>query len=199
MAAEALECFRRQTYVPRQLVIVDDREDRSFGEEIRMEPGVKYILLPGRQTIGAKRNIACAQADGLVICHWDSDDLSAPGRIADQFALLHASGSQIVGYHTITFLMLNGERWLYRGETDYAPGTSLMYNRTVWQERSFETMRARNVGEDAHFINGRKHLLSTAPAGDMLIARVHPGQTNETAKQINEARLGKATRWERIS
>lgn len=188
MAVEALECFRRQTYQPRQLVIVDDMMDRSFGDDVSQQPDVKYIQQPGRLSIGRKRNIACAYADGEIICHWDSDDISAPGRIADQVERLLASGAELTGYHTMIFMDGSGRRWLYRGRPPYAIGTSFMYWQKLWLRNPFPLL---NMSEDHAFL-GRAARVESVDAAGMMTARVHSDNTNKTVDRLNKPP------WERI-
>lgn len=178
MAAQAMECFRRQTYPAKRLYIHDTgtipaRQKNAAGswrwEEHR-----------GR-TIGALRNQAidwarmeCGDAD--IIVHWDDDDWSHPARIAEQVAHLQTSGAEIVGYNEILFWRTGqecqevglsvhtwhpytndgkgGEAWLYHNTNPaYAVGTSLCYWRSTWARRPFPD---RNEAEDLEFICGRK-------------------------------------------
>ncbi len=52
------------------------------GDLVAGVPGVRYLQLPQRASIGAKRNLACAEARGELIAHWDDDDWYAPARLS---------------------------------------------------------------------------------------------------------------------
>ncbi len=68
--------------------------------------GEKRILIynnNGDKPICTLRNLANAQTDADIIIHWDSDDWSHPNRIAEQVALLQASGAECVGYGQMLF------------------------------------------------------------------------------------------------
>ena len=43
--------------------------------------GIDYHRLEQRTVLGAKRNLACELAAGLLIAHWDDDDWQAPRRL----------------------------------------------------------------------------------------------------------------------
>jgi O-antigen biosynthesis protein len=126
--------------------------------------------------IGPKRNFGCERAAGAFIAHWDDDDHSAPGRLADQLQRLDESGKAVTGYHSMRFT--DGERWWrYGGTVNYALGTSLCYRRDWWRARRFRSLQ---VGEDNQFVSEADALgeLVTADAGELMYATVHPGNTS---------------------
>src|ERR1039458_4443368 len=92
-----LECFLSQTFTDSELIIVDDGTD-SIADLIPDNPRIKHIRLEPKQRLstGAKRNIACEQAQGEFIVHFDDDDWSAPGRIAHQTSELERTGKQVL-------------------------------------------------------------------------------------------------------
>jgi glycosyltransferase involved in cell wall biosynthesis len=147
---QALECYESQTWSHKDLVVVDS---------------------PG--TVGAKRNIAVAMSRGEILCHWDDDDWSAPGRIEDQVRRLLGSKVEITGYHSMIFENEEGKRWKYNGQPHYALGTSLCYWKSYWRRRPF---RQINTGEDNAFIQGTQVL--SVDAGDLMVARIHGGNTS---------------------
>ena len=166
MAARAIESFRRQTYGNRFLVIIDNGTvnpspfiDLARADDIRLHrfgQGISMGVLRNaantsascetfhnvhnRDRGGVRRPrlpIAVPQAD--IIVHFDDDDWSYPNRIADQVALLAASGADAVGFREMLFWRTpQKEAWLFTGATpDYALGTSLCYWRKTWQRRPF--------------------------------------------------------------
>jgi len=176
MAARAVEGFRRQTYERKELVIWDTTEPWIYIATGKMERHV-HGSHP-EETIGQQRNSAnewaVEMARGLpappdILCHFDDDDWSHPNRLAEQVALLQASGADCVGYNQMLFWDQNaglmrlesgvlrshradepvGEAWLYTGEI---LGTSLCYWRRTWERKPFRTDVKR--GEDLHFVAG---------------------------------------------
>jgi len=137
---------------------------------------IRLIHLEGNISIGDKRNFGCERAAGEVIAHWDDDDHSGPGRLADQLGRLEESGRAVTGYHSMKFT--DGERWWkYGGTLNYALGTSLVYRRDWWSRNRF---RSVDIGEDNQFV-AMAHAageLTTVDAGDLMHASIHRGNTS---------------------
>lgn len=186
-AKQAVLDFAAQTYPKRELVIIDDLEDRSFpngGLDIpRCGVPVIYLLHKSR-SIADKRNMCCSVAKGDVIVHWDSDDHSEPARLQAQRDFLERSEASVVGYHSMLFHMEQGDRWFkYCGYGDYAIGTSLMYRKSWWTDHPFRDGGPgyqANVGEDSEFVKAAQRMgqLATTDAGAMMFARIHDSNTS---------------------
>jgi len=192
MAREAFECWKAQTWMHREIIIVDDIQCPSFDLSICREPGVRYIPLLGHQTIGAKRNIACETARGEAIAHWDSDDLYAPGRLEDQAKRLSESGAWITGYNEAVFIADDGTEYLWRntiltpqGEKilnqHYALGSSMVYWRSAWWNNRFQPT---SQGEDNTFqmeiqIENGGNRIYSVPSRGLMTVRMHGDCTSE--------------------
>jgi glycosyltransferase involved in cell wall biosynthesis len=61
-----------------------------------------------RASIGAKRNLACRQARGQVIAHWDDDDWYAPDRLRYQAAPIISGEADLTGLVNNCVLELPG-------------------------------------------------------------------------------------------
>jgi O-antigen biosynthesis protein len=186
----ALACWVSQTWPLKELVILDDLDDRSFPDGIEAER-VQYHLMDKRLSVGAKRNIACSRAQGDVIVHWDDDDASATGRIEDQVNRLTESRMQVTGYHSMMFEG-GGKRWRYTSPWDnpdkeYALGTSLCYRKEFWRRHPFKDV---NVAEDDAFVAAarRERALVSVDAGNMMVATIHEGNTSvrDLSKRVYE-------------
>src|SRR5512137_1714402 len=66
----AIQYFLRQDYPFRELIVVDDGTD-GVRDLIPGDGRIRYIRIGKKLTIGAKRNLACEQAVGEIILHWD--------------------------------------------------------------------------------------------------------------------------------
>lgn len=170
MARRAARSFVAQTYQNKKLLIWDNGE---LNEDLESESSL-VVHIPAEAyrdcTIGALRNEANAfWTEYDIAIHWDSDDWSHPNRIAEQVALLQASGKQAVGYRDMLFwngmrAMIRvdpalphgagvrgtvesvGEAWLYsKNDPRYCLGTSLCYWRSTWKRRPFPDI---SRGED---------------------------------------------------
>lgn len=190
LAKCALQCFLDQTYEDRELVIHDDFDDRSFPDGVD-HPLVRYHISDyrhGRFNIPQKRNAVNQLASGSLICHFDSDDWSAPERIAEQVKLLKESGRACTGFHSMIFFD-ETTRKAARYETPiknppnfYALGTSLCYRRDFWHSHRYRESMA--IGSDNDFVRRTREekQLVSVDAGTMMVARSHPGNTG--AKNI---------------
>jgi hypothetical protein len=168
-----LDSFRCQTYKNKGLLIYDNGLGpspvvRSIDREI--------VIVRHKDTIGGLRNAANAIANAEVIVHWDSDDWSAPTRIADQVSRLLETGKAVTGYHSMRFT--DGEKWWkFNGPAQYGLGTSLCYRRGWWERHQFQRV---NVCEDRRFVdeawNGGQYV--GVDAGDMMFATIHAGNTS---------------------
>jgi O-antigen biosynthesis protein len=140
------------------------------------DPRIRLIHLDGWPEIGAKRNYGCERAAGDVIAHFDDDDYSAPGRLADQVQRLLESGKAVTGFHSMRFT--DGVRWWkYEGTPNYALGTSLCYRRDWWSSHRFPAVQ---IGEDNQLVAAAHSAgeLVTADADDLMYATIHPGNTS---------------------
>jgi glycosyltransferase involved in cell wall biosynthesis len=171
----AIECFLKQRYEAREMVIVADRREDIEGLIPEQEwPFIQVVYEPN--VIGAKRNAGCAVARGEVILHWDDDDVSAPGRIRNQVDGLWWGVLSVGAYHSMKFT--DGKSWWqYSGaRAGFGFGNSLCYTSEWWKRNRFREIQQ---GEDNAFIHRalqRKQFVSM-PNPDMLYATMHAGNT----------------------
>jgi hypothetical protein len=172
-----LKSFRSQTYARAHLLIYDNGEN-AFPSSVQSSEGIVTQARGGR-SIGMLRNAANELTASDIIIHFDVDDWSHPNRIAEQVALLQASGADCVGYNEMLFwknwrsrvkcdyygedvgpstvITEHAEAWLFtRRESHYALGTSLCYWRKTWEQKPFEDIPKPGdmEGEDGRFIRG---------------------------------------------
>jgi len=171
LARRAVECFRRQTYQAKRLLIINTGPGTILEDETH-DMAEPCFVGADALTIGELRNMAMSSTDyrphntrreADVIVHWDDDDYSHPNRIAEQVALLQSSGADVVGYREMLFwreardIGSSGsldEAWLYSNpDPRYCLGTSLCYWRKTWERKPFE---ATSQGEDVRFCTGLK-------------------------------------------
>jgi len=91
LAQRAVDCFLKQTYPERELVIVDDSADDTLEKWAAglQDPRLNFVrLAPGGQTLGELRNLAVERAAGEFVAQWDDDDLSDPQRLEIQMAVV---------------------------------------------------------------------------------------------------------------
>ena len=152
-----LAAFDGQDYPNREIIVVDDGTD-SVEDIVAGHPGVRYLRLPHRTTIGEKRNLACGVAKGRIIAHWDDDDWYAPDRLSLQIAPLLAGRADMTGFENLHLLELDGGQfWMVTAELHRrmfvggVHGGSLVFWRQIYEEgiRYPEV----NLAEDAMLIS----------------------------------------------
>jgi glycosyltransferase involved in cell wall biosynthesis len=175
----ALAAFAAQTYPSLELIVVDDGAD-PVADLVPGDPRVRYIRLPGRRSIGSKRNLACAEARGEILIQWDDDDWYAPQRVAVQVAPILAGQVQITGLEGRWVMSLPaGEFWtvspaLHRRMffADVHGGT-LAFARSVWAQGAYPD---GSLGEDAAFLRlalGRGQRLQRIGNDDLYVYTRH--------------------------
>jgi glycosyltransferase involved in cell wall biosynthesis len=178
----AIQNFLQQDYPNRELIILDDGQD-SVADVVAADPQVKYLRLPQRQTLGAKRNHCVRASRGDLILHWDDDDWAAPHRIRYQVEILRRENAEVCGLRQMLFHDLsNRQTWLYsypHNQKTWLIGGSLLYTRNFWQRSPFPGVQ---VGEDARFLwsqtNPRLAVLSDYR---FYVAMIHPSNTSRKA------------------
>lgn len=80
MVDEAVECFLRQDYPDRELLILNDCVRQKI---VCDAPGVRVVNYPHRfPTLSDKIQSGIDHASGDALCRWDDDDLSLPWRLS---------------------------------------------------------------------------------------------------------------------
>jgi len=154
------------------------------GEDVRDlvptdDPSIRLIHLDRADPIGDKRNFGCERADGEIIVHFDDDDWSAPGRVADQVARLATCAKAVTGYRRLRFT--DGPSWwLYKGMPESVPGTTQCYRRDWWERHHFPRVQ---LAEDIQFAQAAHAAgeLDRGPgpdAGELMYATIHAQNTS---------------------
>lgn len=134
-----LKNFFSQDYPNRELIIVDDG-DESIEDLFQNLPRIQYIRCP-RSTIGAKRNLACENARGEIIAHWDDDDWYAPNRLRYQVMPILGGEVDVTGLENSFILELSdGTLWTMTPELHRrmfvgdVHGGTLVYRKNLFLE-----------------------------------------------------------------
>jgi glycosyltransferase involved in cell wall biosynthesis len=90
----AIQCFRRQTYANRELVVLCDRPGNPVAALIARlgDPSIRYVET-APAPLGELRNRSVEAAAGDLVAQWDDDDLFHPHRLEFQQRALAASGA----------------------------------------------------------------------------------------------------------
>lgn len=91
LAALAIDCFRRQSYPNRELIVVDDSNETALEQHIASleDRSIRYVRRESMgESLGELRNHAVELAKGAYVAQWDDDDLSHPRRLEIQMAAI---------------------------------------------------------------------------------------------------------------
>jgi glycosyltransferase involved in cell wall biosynthesis len=85
----AIDCYRRQTWPNRELIIVCDDADSELPGFVAGlgDPTIRYVHT-APAILGALRNVSVEAARGMLVCQWDDDDLYHPERLEYQYGQL---------------------------------------------------------------------------------------------------------------
>ncbi|HSB10212.1 MAG TPA: glycosyltransferase [Blastocatellia bacterium] len=181
---QAIRCFFNQDYGKAELVIIDDGSE-PVGDCLPEDDRIRYVRLDRRLTIGAKRNLACAEARGEFIVHWDDDDWYPPRRVSTQVRAMLDSGASICGSSRIYYFDPLGDRafeYVYRAPGPaWVGGNTLAYRKSFWEAHNFSDDQ---IGEDSRFVWSASNT-TTRDLGDptLCVAMIHSGNTSP--KQTN--------------
>jgi O-antigen biosynthesis protein len=153
---QAIQYFLRQDYPHRELIVVDDGSD-PIGDLIPRGAAIRYMYLPRKQSIGAKRNLACDVARGVIIVCWDDDDWYAPNRLTYQTAALLDGKADATGLDRGLLLSLPSRQfWTYSAHLHnrmFAQGIvggTLAFWKRLWDQGT--RFPDASLAEDAAFL-----------------------------------------------
>jgi hypothetical protein len=153
---QAIKYFLQQDYPNRELIVVDDGTEPA-GDLIPQNPSIRYTRLPTKQSIGAKRNLACQAARGDIILCWDDDDWYAPHRISYQVMPLLHGKADVTGFDKSLLLSLPTRQfWTYTSQlhtrlfVQGIVGGTLAFWKRLWNQGA--RFPNASLAEDATFL-----------------------------------------------
>jgi len=200
---QAIQSFLQQDYPNRELIIVDDGSD-GIQDLVPPAANIQCVQARRRMSIGAKRNLACQQARGEFIAHWDDDDWYSPDRLRYQMVPLVTGTADITGLENKFVLELPaGEFWTNdarlhkRMFVENVHGGTLVYRKNIWSEglRYPETNLAEDAWLLARATRSGKRLLRLSNPGVFVYVRHRSNAWREFAPGSFIDPNG----WERIS
>lgn len=93
----AIQCFQKQTYPNKELIIIDDDESDRLAQHVTQLADVTIHhlhLKPQGQALGELRNLSLDKASGNYVCQWDDDDLFDPLRLEMQMSALQVLNAE---------------------------------------------------------------------------------------------------------
>lgn len=172
----------RQDYPNLELLILDDGTD-AVGDLVPDDERVRYIRLSDKLRIGAKRNLACEEARGELIVHWDDDDWYPPHRVSVQAQALVERNADVSGTSRILYYdALTDKAWEYRytlGNAPWVGGNTLAYRKSFWERNKFPDIQ---IGEDSRFLwSPAEKTICDLADPTLCVASIHLGNTSRKA------------------
>lgn len=128
LVEEAVECFRRQDYPDRELILCNDCIDQTLVCEV---PGVRVINLKERiPTLGQKYNVMASYATGEVLMPWEDDDLSLSWRISLSVKRMTEGNAEYFNPKAYWF-------WPSNGTPKHEQLTGYAHNASAYTRRAF--------------------------------------------------------------
>lgn len=172
----AVECYKSQTYPKERMewIVLDDGTDKIkdvFLEATKGLPNIKYIELPEKLNIGAKRNILNKEAKGDIIVCMDDDDYYSPDRVSHAVTKLMsqpkvelAGSTEIYIYYTSCSVILKLGPY---GKTHATNGT-MAYKSSYAKTHTYDETVTH--AEEASFLENYKNpLVQLDPMKVMLV------------------------------
>jgi glycosyltransferase involved in cell wall biosynthesis len=170
---QAVAGFLGQDYANLELIVVDDGQD-AIADILPSDRRIRYVRLPQRASVGAKRNIACEHARGEFIVHWDDDDWYPASRVRVQVRALVDRGMDVCGTSVLYYVDRSQNRaFCYRysgGGLPWVAGNTLAYRRELWRRKPFADVQ---VGEDAQFVWSSTERLVDLRDPSLCVASLH--------------------------
>ena len=184
-AAQAIWYFLRQDYPEKELLVLDDGDDR-VEDLTRGDERLRYVHLGRRTPIGVKRELGCELARGELVAQWDDDDWIGPTRLSEQVAALEASGADASAAGELMHYRLDaGDAWTLRCRwpeaPDLPPGT-LLHRRAEGRRGRFA---GTSIGEGRSFLSSLPSLrVDATDDPGWYVAVVH--RTNAMATSLDD-------------
>ena len=168
-AALAIDCYRRQTYPNRELVIVSARrasDVEAFASSLG-DPSIRFVQSDD-MPLGDLRNASVAAARGALLCLWDDDDLYHPRRIEVQARALIDAGADA---HFLLRLFL----WWPKRRLLALAGERAWENTMLARREALPLYPSRGIREDTELVRalGEKHPVSFSDAPELYCYVVH--------------------------
>jgi glycosyltransferase involved in cell wall biosynthesis len=184
---QAIRYFLLQDYPEKELLVLDDGDD-SVGDLMPKDSRIRYFRLERSTVLGEKRNLACAEARGEIIAHWDDDDWMAQWRLSYQVKNLLSQSADACGLAQLLFYQPESNRaWQYyyeKGGRTWIAGGTLCYTRAFWRRNPFAKV---NIGEDTRFVwNDHTGKVLALEDNSFYVAMIH--KRNSSPKRTSSAR-----------
>src|SRR5688572_24273372 len=159
LAEISIECFRAQTHLDSELLIINHSGERFDVADDR----IRELPVARLDTLGDLRNVGLENARGEYVISWDDDDWHHPRRIEAQVEACDDDHDAVV-LRSYVVLDLTTSKFFGRSCSSFECGGCCG---TILHRRGVERYRACERHEDNMFVRafqGRLRVLDNAPA-----------------------------------
>jgi glycosyltransferase involved in cell wall biosynthesis len=152
--SHSAECFRRQNYANRELVVVSERDAHNDVQAFFRSHdynNVKLVRVPFRLPLGNLRNIGISYSSGDIIAQWDDDDLCDPDRLKDSVDVLLDCGRAAAAILSRVLIWWPARKLLFISELRAWEGSMIAWRSTI------PIYPALEKGEDASVLRHMHH------------------------------------------
>jgi glycosyltransferase involved in cell wall biosynthesis len=175
----ALAGYQQQTYLTRELIVVDDGDRHPVSEADVAAVGGRLLRAEPGTPLGAKLNLGVEAAQGRLTQKMDDDDWYGPGFLGAMVDALDARWT-VACRPTLMFLspflFFDLAGWQLRQSlSGHLPGATLLFPRDVWEEQPFRPLAG---DEDVWFLLDHARLgaeVATVKAIESYLAVRHTG------------------------
>jgi glycosyltransferase involved in cell wall biosynthesis len=172
--AQALRCYRAQSYAKREIVVVDDGAT-AVGALCSRVPNLTYIRLHQPTPTGAKLNLGIERARGTVLQKLDDDDFYGP--LFLETAVQHLQRTKnprtLVAWCCFAVLVA-GRRGLYFSGHGWRSGGTFCFRRALWAGGRFRELYASS---DSWFVRDNQPAITRACAAEQYVVVRHGRNT----------------------
>ena len=150
------EMFKQQTYPKNRMewIIIDDGTDK-VGDLIKASgiKQIKYIELPKKLSLGAKRNLTHTYCKGSIIVYVDDDDYFPPERVEHSVdTLLNAKNGELIAGSSEIYLYFKKEGLYQFGPYthNHATAGTFAFKRQLLEQTKYDETSC--LAEESHFL-----------------------------------------------
>jgi glycosyltransferase involved in cell wall biosynthesis len=158
--SQAIKYFQRQTYSPRELIVVDDPGEPPAGliAPVReAAPQIRYLQTGAPLTLGSKLNFGIHEARGMIIQKLDDDDYYHPEFLRTTVgALLAGKRMHSIAACTSHLILFAATQELKVRRKAMWSGGTFCFFKELWQECPYRDI---SLAEDLFFLKDHKFSL----------------------------------------
>ncbi|HCY38039.1 MAG: hypothetical protein DKM50_11050 [Candidatus Margulisiibacteriota bacterium] len=175
---QLLHCYYSQTYPQdrMELIIADDGQD-PIHDLVEGKPGIKYLRLNEKITIGSKRNYLNDNANGDILVCMDDDDYYPPVRVAHAVEKLTNSDKLIAASSEMLIYFINKIGLFKSGpfHENHGSNATFAYKKEYLLNNRYDD--TKTIAEEVSFTNNFTNLMIQLDSKSTILVIAHNTNT----------------------